>query len=203
MELLGRQSSHYTRVVRMLAHELGLELPVRPLHDLMSLDPASYGGNPALKLPILRLGDEPLFGTLNICRALAAHAGRSQDVYWPGQADRPLLMNAHELLAHAMAAEVEVVLHEAVMRRPPDAASTKRRDSLLACLAWLDAHLDAVLQQVRQRPISWFELCLFALLAHIPFRNPLDIGGLRRLLAFEGEFAQRPSAQATPYRFDS
>lgn len=203
MELLGRQSSHYTRVVRMLAHELALDLPLHPIHDLMSLDPASYGGNPALKLPTLRFGDGQVFGTLNICRALAAHADRTQDVYWPEQAGRALLMNAHELLAHAMAAQVEVVLHEAVMRRPPDAASGKRRASLLACLGWLDQHLDAVLPQVRQKPLSWFELCLFALLAHIPFRNPLDITGLHALAEFERGFSARPSAQATPYRFDA
>ena len=203
MELLGRQSSHYTRVVRMLAHELGLDLPLRPIHDLMSLDPASYGGNPALKLPVLETGGGRVFGTLNICRTIAAEAGRADDVYWPEQADTPLLLNAHELLAHAMAAQVEVVLHEQVMRRPPDAASTKRRDSLLACLAWLDAQLESVLPEVRQRPVSWFELSLFALLAHIPFRNPLQLDGLPGLAAFERDFARRASAQATPYRFDA
>src|SRR5690606_14096984 len=142
-------------------------------------------------------------GTLNICRTIARHAGRSQDVYWPEDADTPLLMNAHELLAHAMAAQVEVVLHEVVMQRPPDPASAKRRDSLLACLAWLDAQLEPVLQAVRQKPVSWLEPALFALLAHIPFRNPLDIALLQRLAAFAEEFAARPSAQATPYRFDA
>src|SRR5690606_40471140 len=55
-------------------------------------------------------------GTLNICRTIARHAGRSQDVYWPEDADTPLLMNAHELLAHAMAAQVEVVLRSAERR---------------------------------------------------------------------------------------
>ena len=65
------------------------------------------------------------------------------------------------------------------------------------------AHFEAVLAAVRSRPLSWFEPCLYALLAHLPFRNPVDLGGLRPLAAFEQAFSLRPSARATPYRFDA
>ena len=122
-------------------------------------------------------------------------------VVWPQDADT-LLLNAHEILAHAMSAEVDVVLHEIVERRPPDNASRKRRDSLIGCIAWLDAHLRQVRDALPAGSINMFEIGLFCLVSHLPFRNPVDLSAMPSLLAFERAFAARESARATPYRFD-
>lgn len=204
IRIIGRQSSHYTRVVRMLALELGLDVPLAPIFDLMSTDPATYAGNPALKLPALRVDDGTVWGSQNACRLLARQAGDGEArVFWPEDARTPLLMNAHEIVAHAMAAQVEVVFHEIVSKRPPDAASRKRRESLLNCLAWLDANLDAIRTELPRSRIALFELMLFCLLEHLPFRNPIDLSAMPQLLAFADAFRERPSAQATPYRFDA
>jgi hypothetical protein len=51
--------------------------------------------------------------------------------------------------------------------------------------------------------IALFDLGLFALLEHLPFRNPIDLSGMPRLTGFADAFRERPSAQATPYRFDA
>ena len=215
VEIIGRSSSHYTRMVRLLAHALGVDYTLRPIHDLMSEDPGTFAGNPALKLPALRIGGaigSPVYwGSTNACRQLARLVpdGEAQ-VFWPEQAnaqtnaltDSPLLANAHEVLAHAMAAQVEVVFHEVVSQRAPDAASRKRRRSLELCLAWLDAELDAVHAALPAGRIALFDLGLFCLLDHLPFRNPMDLSGLPRLIAFAAEFGARPEAQATPYVFD-
>lgn len=204
IQIVGRQSSHYTRVVRMLALELGIDAPLAPIFDLMSTDPATYAGNPALKLPALRVGDVVAWGSQNACRLLARQVeGGESRVAWPENARDPLLMNAHEIVAHAMAAQVEVVFHEIVSQRPPDATSHKRRESLLNCLAWLDAHLDAIHAQLPADRIVLLDLMLFCLLEHLPFRNPIDLSARRHLLAFADAFRERPSAQATPYRFDA
>lgn len=204
IEIVGRQSSHYTRQVRLLAHELGVEYTLQPIHDLMSEDPAVFAGNPALKLPALRQGDTVIWGSLNACRWLARQAGDGvARVFWPEQAATALAMNAHEVLAHAMAAQVEVVFHEIVSKRPPDAASRKRRTSLVQCLAWLDRHWDDIRAELPPTKIAIFDLGLFCLLEHLPFRNPLDLSSMPRLTAFVAVFAARPSAQATPYRFDA
>lgn len=204
LEILGRSSSHYTRQVRLLAHELGVDYTLRPIHDLMSLDPATYAGNPALKLPAARRGDAVVWGSLNACRlvAQAAEVGPAR-VFWPEDAAQPLLMNAHEALAHAMAAQVEVVFHEIVSRRPEDPTSRKRRASLIGCLAWLDAEWEAIRAALPADRIALFDLGLFALLEHLPFRNPIDLAGMPRLIGFVDAFRERPSAQATPYRFDA
>lgn len=203
--IIGRQSSHYTRVVRMLAIELGLDCALRPIHDLLSEDPATFGGNPALKLPALRLDDGAVvWGSGKACRALARLAeGGEARVFWPEQAHTPLLMNAHELAAHAMAMQVEVVFHEIVAKRPPDAASRKRRASLVGSLAWLDGHLAGIRAGFPVGSLPLFELQLFALLEHLPFRNPMDMEGWPALRGFATEWRARPSAQATPYRFDA
>ncbi|MFD0727502.1 glutathione S-transferase family protein [Lysobacter brunescens] len=204
IEIVGRQSSHYTRVVRMLALELGIDAPLAPIFDLMSTDPATYAGNPALKLPALRVGGDTVWGSLNACRHLARQIdGGEALVFWPEDARTPLLMNAHEIVTHAMAAQVEVVFHEIVSKRPPDATSRKRRESLLGCLAWLDAHLDAIRGQLPGDRIALFDLMLFCLLEHLPFRNPVDLSGLPALTAFVADFGARASARATPYRFDA
>jgi len=209
LDILGRQSSHYTRMLRLLAHELAVPYALCPIHDLMSEDPAVYGGNPALKLPAVREGETVIWGSLNGCRAVAARAPNGiARVHWPEQAADALGMNAHEILAHAMAAQVEVVFHEIVSKRPPDAASRKRRASLIGCLAWLETHWDAIRATLPAEKIAIFDLGLFALLEHLPFRNPLlldatAIDAMPRLVAFVGDFGARPSALATPYRFDA
>ena len=201
--IIGRQSSHYTRMVRLLAHALGAEYRLQPVHELLSEDPATFAGNPALKLPALRIGADVWWGSANACRALArAVPGGEARVFWPEQATTPLLANAHEVLAHAMAVQVEVVFHERVSQRPPDATSRKRRRSLELCLDWLDAHWDAVRSGLPAGRIALFDLGLFCLLEHLPFRNPMDMTTLPRLAAFVAESGARPDAQATPYRFD-
>lgn len=209
IQIVGRQSSHYTRAVRMLALELGIDASLAPIFDLMSTDPATYAGNPALKLPALRVGDAVVWGSQNACRQLARQIDRGEArVFWPEEARDPLLMNAHEIVAHeivahAMAAQVEVVFHEIVSKRPPDATSRKRRESLVDCLAWLEAHLDAIHARLPRDRIALLDLMLFCLLEHLPFRNPVDLSDMPALTAFVAAFGARASAQATPYRFDA
>lgn len=203
LEIFGRRSSHYTRLVRIFAEELGVSYEFTPIFDLMSHDPGDYAGNPALKLPILECDGEAVFGSLNICRALAREAGREEHIFWPEDADTPLLMNAHEILAHAMSAQVDVVIHEILEKRPDDKASCKRRESLVNCLEWLDSNLVEIDRTLPQRDLSVFETGLFCLLSHLPFRNPMDLSGMTRLTRFEEWFGRRESAKATPYRFDA
>lgn len=204
LEIIGRRSSHYTRMVRLLAEELGVAYVLRPIHDLLSEDPAVFAGNPALKLPAARLGETTVWGSLNACRLIARSAPDGEArVFWPEQAHTALLMNAHEVLAHVMAAQVEVVFHEIVSRRPADATSRKRRTSLMLCLEWLDKYLDEIHAGLPVNRIALFDLGLYALLEHVPFRNPIDLSPMPRLVDFVAAFGERASARATPYVFDA
>lgn len=203
LELIGRQSSHYTRIARIFAHELGVAVRFTPILDLMSADAAVFAGNPTLKLPILRIDGEAVFGTGNICRVLARIAGREADVFWPEDADTPLLLNAHEVLASAMATQVEVVMHERVAQRPADTVSIKRKQGLINSVRWLEDNLDAIQAALPGKPIRGFDVGLFCLLEHFPFRNPIDVSGMPWLAEFADAFGRRASAQTTHYRFDT
>jgi glutathione S-transferase len=202
MEIIGRRSSHFTRVVRILAEELDIACEFTPIYSLLSAKAHKFADNPALKLPILRDGEETIYGSRNICRFLWRHSDGRKRVFWPEQAESALLMNAHELLAHAMTAQVDVILHEIVEERPPDRRSIKRRQSLDNCLAWLDCHFDEVFGLLPERDLSLFEIELFCLIAHLPFRNPVNLDEMPKLQAYERAFGQRRSARNTPYAFD-
>ena len=201
--LIGRSSSHFTRVARIVAAELGVELAFQPLYDLGSRDSADYGGNPAMKLPVLRLGTETVFGTENICRTLAERFPGEARILWTEQLPGAATRNAQEMVWHAMAAQVQLVFGTQAAGLPAgNLYFAKAAEGMAQVLAWLDGHIDSVLAALPPRGVSLFEITLFCLLEHLDFRPTVDWVDHPRLRAFASGFAQRPSAGATPYRFD-
>ena len=71
IEIIGRSSSHFTRVTRIFALELGVEPELLPVFEITAIDSGVFAGNPALKIPTLKRSGTLLFGAENICRALA------------------------------------------------------------------------------------------------------------------------------------
>lgn len=67
----------------------------------------------------------------------------------------------------------------------------------------LDRHWDDIRTELPPTRIAIFDLGLFCLLEHLPFRSPINLSSMLRLTAFAAVFAARPSAQATPYLFDT
>lgn len=203
LTLIGRSSSHFTRVTRMLAHELDLEHDFRPVFDLTTLDAAAYGGNPALKIPVLLDDAGPLFGAENICRELVRRAGaRGADVVLRGAVAARSVANAEELTVHAMSSGVTLIMVQAASagQTPP----TKVLPSLRGSLEFLESGLDSALAHLpSERRTSYLELALYCLLRHLEFRQILDPRPYARLGAFAARFDERASARATPYRFDA
>lgn len=74
-QIVGRSSSHFTRVATIYAHEVGVPYELVVVPDLLSLETENYGGHPALKLPALRVDGALLVGTEN--------RGRSCRTRWP------------------------------------------------------------------------------------------------------------------------
>src|SRR4051812_4635532 len=108
--IIGRSSSTFTRVARIFAAELGVPYTLEVVRDLSSLDLESYGGNPALKVPSLRTASTTWFGALNVCRELARVSQREARILWPEALEQPLLANMQELVTHAMATEVGLIM---------------------------------------------------------------------------------------------
>jgi glutathione S-transferase len=203
LRLTGRSGSHFTRVARMVAHELAVPLELDVLHDLLSVDAADFGGHPGLKIPTLHVGDLSVFGTDNICRKLALLAGRADDprVVLSQHVSSDLVRNAQELVWQAMAAQVELVLGVRVGRLPAESAFfAKARLGLLGSLSWLDARLDRVLAALpAPRDFSVFEVTLCCLIEHIDFRPSVPLDDFPTLREFTRGFAARDSARRTVF----
>ena len=207
-KLIGRESSHFTRVTRIFADELGVPLALSPVYDLKSTESATFGGNPARKVPALVEGQgddaEILVGTENICRRLAELSTRNLRIVWPEELKSTVSRNAQELVWHAMAAQVQIAFGTMVNELPAENLYfVKGRAGLEGSLAWLDEHLAPALKALpKGRDLSLFEITLFCLLEHLPFRGTVSTHPYLRLRAFAAEIGQRDSAKRTPYRFD-
>lgn len=203
VEIVGRRASHFTRLPLLLAHSLAVPCRLTPIPDMRKIDAGSYAGNPALKLPILRHGEHTVFGALNICRALADHslAHPARLVVWPEDLHDTLSRNAHELLWHSMAAQVQLVMGITICKLPADNPFfVKIRASLEGSLAWLDSHLSGILQLLpANRDISLFESALFCLVEHFQVRATVSTTAFDALNEFAAIFGRRDAARATAY----
>src|SRR5262245_36468073 len=142
--LVGRSSSHFTRVTRIFALELGVQHSFRIVFDIMSLDTATFADNPALKVPVLVDRDGALFGSENICRELVRRAGKRAEVVLRGDVADRRVANLEELTLHVMSTEVSLITAKlAGDERPLPPKIARSFDN---SLAYLDAHVDAALE---------------------------------------------------------
>lgn len=203
MQIVGRSSSHFTRMTLIFAHELEVPFELVPIYDMTQTGPEIYANNPALKLPILKRGDSVVFGAQNICRTLAENAPSSARIIWPEELRDDLSRNAQELVTHCMNAQVQFAFGIAVNKLPADNVYfVKARAGMQGALFWLEEHLSQALEKLPLRDLSFFEVSLFCLIEHLRFRQTVELYPYSALQRFTDEFGQRPSAKNTPYRFD-
>ena len=209
MQLVGRRSSVFTRLPLLFAEQLDVPHEFQAIPDMTETAPDFYAGNPALKLPILRIDGETVFGAQNICRVITERATAlgnpaAMEVVWPEALRDPLSRNAQELVWHGMAAQVQLVMGTVLGKLPAqNMFFVKARAGLEGALAWLDAHLPQALRQLPEpRELSLFEVSLFCLVEHLAFRPTVPTTGHAQLAAFVTDFGRRQAAQRTAYRFD-
>lgn len=204
VRIIGRSSSHFTRTVRVFAHESGVSYAWQPLLNLMSESPADYGGNPALKLPILETPEGAWFGALQICRELVRRATAPVRAVWPEDLADRTAANAQELVVQGMATEVALIMRGLPAPAVASPADAKARASLANTLRWLDQQLPAAVRTLpADRTVSFLEVTSFCFIRHLDFRAVTDTAGYANLRAFCAAYGDRPSLLATDYRFDS
>ena len=196
--IIGRSSSHFTRVTRIVAFELGVPYTLQVVRDLTSLDVADYGGNPALRMPTLRTSQGVWFGALGICRELERLSKRARRVLWPEDLPGALHGSAQELVTQAMSTEVALVM----ARAAGDHGQLKPEKSLLNMLAWLDDHAPDAVSSLPERDLSFLEVTLFCLVTHLEFRDVVSVAPYPALAELCRVFGQRKSAQQTEFHFD-
>lgn len=203
LRITGRSSSHFTRLVRVFAQELGVTCEFAPVYDLASLDAHDYAGNPALKLPVLTKGKVTVFGAENICRVLAASAPEPRRIVWPEDVRDMQARNAQELVWHAMQAQVQLGFGTQVAKLPTDSIYfVKAAAGLRNALEWLDERLSSVIDTLPPRDLSVLEVSLFCLVEHLAFRATVPLAPYAHLAAFAREFGKRDAARSTAYQFD-
>ena len=202
MQLVGRRSSVFTRIPLIFAAELDVPLQLEPVPDMTQLGADAYAGNPALKLPILRLDGAVVFGALNICRTIAERCNSPKLIVWPEQTTDLLSRNAQELVWHAMAAQVQLVMGTVNGLPADNGYFVKARTGLEGALGWLDARVGACIAALPPRGLSMFEASLFCLVEHLAFRPTVPLDAFPALTGFCARFGGRDSARSTAYRFD-
>lgn len=192
--IAGRSSSHFTRVVRIVAHELGIPYRFQVVRDLLEASSDDYLGNPALRIPVLEAEDGAWFGALNICRALSARAPAAEPIVWPEQLQGRLAANAQELVLQGMATEVGLIMRKLARPTEGDRYQTKGQRSLIGSLAWLDAHLPQILPALPEpRRVSFLEVTTFCFVTHLEFRQIADTSSYATLQSFCRSFGERQS----------
>lgn len=197
--IIGRSSSHFTRVVRIFAAELNIDYTYEIVRDLSSADPSIYAGNPALKIPVLRNDRGTWFGAQAICRELQRQSQGNLQILWPEQLDDNLTSNTQELVLHAMGTGVNLIMS----KMSGGAAHPKLDISLDNSLRWLESNVTSVVDKLPARDLSFFEVTLFCLLTHLEFREIRKLDDYASLKKFCAVFGQRPAALATPFRYDT
>jgi glutathione S-transferase len=201
LTIIGRSTSHFTRVTRIFAAEARVDFAFQVVPSLRLSAQADYAGNPALRIPILRTPRAEWFGSLNICRELWRRSQAKPRVIWPEDLAEPLLANAQELVVQAMSTEVTLLMSR-LFGESDGPHATKLLQSLTNTLGWLEQHADEVIAELPPRHLSYLELTLYCLLRHLPFREVLALDPYPRLSAFCAAYEERPSVRDTVYRVD-
>ncbi len=201
--ILGRSSSHFTRVARIFAEELHVPYSLEVVRDLLSTRSLDYGGNPALKIPVLKSDESTWFGALNVCRQLARASTGAARIVWPEDLATALLANAQELITHAMSAEVGLIMRKVAGGDASSADQRKLIESLTQTLSWLENNVTEALHRLpTERDFSYLEVSLFCLVEHLEFRDVLPMNDYPCLRQFADRFGERAAARRTAYRFD-
>jgi glutathione S-transferase len=197
--IIGRSSSHFSRVVRIFAAELNVEYAYEVVRDLTSREPSVYAGNPALKIPVLRNEQGVWFGAQPICRELHRQSQRNLRILWPEQLMDNAASNTQELVLHAMSTGVNLIMSKI----SGSAAHPKLDISLDNSLQWLESNVTSVVGRLPAHDLSFLEVSLFCLLTHLEFREIRKLDNYASLRKFCETFGQRASAQATPFQYDT
>ena len=200
--LIGRNSSHFTRLPRIFAHELGVEHDFEPVYDITSTQQSVFADNPALRIPALRTPTGTWFGSLPICRELARRSSTPGRVLFAEDLTDPKLSNAQEIVTELMATEVTILMARMASVPSDLAFFEKPKARLVNSAAWLDRELPTVLASLPPHTLSFLEVSAFCLCTHLEFREVLSIQDRPNLVAFVKRFDQRASAQKTPYFVD-
>jgi len=189
MQLVGTPLSHFTRKIRILALELGIELDMQWSPGVLAPPGAAYGDNPLLRVPALVDGDITVLDSDHIARYLVARFDGADRL--GVRSERVADGNRLAVIGGIMADEVTLLLAARAGGDVSTGYFAKRRDAITRGLAWLDANVGT--GDFDYRDIAL--VCMWQHLAHYRLVS-LDAPEVAARVA---RFADRPSvARTTP-----
>jgi glutathione S-transferase len=191
--LVGTPLSHFTRKIRILFAELGVDFDFVRAPGVLRPTADDYGDNPLLRVPALHHRGETLIESDHIARYVVA-------TWDPGdrlgvRSERIADLNRLAVTSGIMANEVTLILAKRGGVAELDAVAyfRKLRSAIDGGLAWLDAHIDPDDDGFDYRDVAlvcmWQHVAYYAL---VP-----DLARHARLAARVARLAVRPSVAAT------
>jgi glutathione S-transferase len=188
--------SHFSRKVRIVMDELGLDCEHVYVPNLLSTDPAKFGGNPILRVPVMQDGPVWLVESDSIVRHLLGtyDAGRDRFGFFAMDAAQ---RNALSIVAAVMGAEVELLLSKRSGIGPEAGGHYFRRyrEVIRHGLDWIEAQAAAAWPST---DFSYLDVALICMWDHLEYNRLLALeGACPWIRARTGMFASRPSVAAT------
>ena len=190
--VVGTPLSHFTRKIRVLLLELGVDFEFVRAPGVLSTTTSSYGDNPLLRVPTLLHEGRTIIESDHIARYLVARFDpadrfgvRSEDV---DDLNRLAVMNG------VMANEVVPILaRRGGLAGVDDVVYfQKLKRAIGEGLAWLEARVD-----VDDDGLDWRDIVLACMWQHLEHYAIVPLGDFERIRARVARLAARPSIAST------
>jgi glutathione S-transferase len=193
LQLIGTPLSHFTRKVRILLAEIGVGFEFVRAPGVLAPSPATYGGNPLLRVPTLVDGEVTLIDSDHIARhVVRAHA---PDDRLGVRSESARDLNRLAVINGVMANEVVVILARRGGLADIDGVAYFRKliSAIDLALAQLDGETEPDAAGFDYRDVA--AICMWQHLLHYELRP--DLERYTRLAARVARFADRPSVAST------
>ena len=195
MKLVGTPLSHFTRKLRILFAELGVDFEFVRTTSVLAPSPEAYGDNPLMRVPTRVDGRVTLIDSDHIARYVV-------DKYDPAdrfgvRSDHARDLNRLAVANGIMANEVVLILARRGGLEDLDGVSyfRKLRAAIDRGLAWLDADVDL------DARMNYADMTMICMWQHVLHYQSAPTDRYSRIAARVAQLAERPSvASTTPER---
>jgi glutathione S-transferase len=185
--LVGTPLSHFTRKIRVLALELGIELEMRWSPGVLTPAGEAYGDNPLLRVPALIDGDVTVIDSDHIARYLVGCHDPADR--FGVRCERVADGNRLAVIGGIMADEVTLLLAQRAGGDVSSGYFVKRRDAIVRGLAWLDANTG-------DGELDYRDIALVCMWQHLLHYRIVALEA-PNIAARVARFADRPSVRRT------
>ncbi|MDB4955739.1 MAG: glutathione S-transferase family protein [Myxococcales bacterium] len=192
-KLVGTPLSHFTRKIRILLAELGIDFEFVRATSVLATSATGYGENPLLRVPTLVHGGDTVIESDHIARYLVGKYDPSDR--FGVRSERVEDLNRLAVVNGIMDNEVTLILAKrgGLTDLAGSAYFAKLAIAIEAGLAWLDDHTDPEAPGFSYGDIAL--VCMWQHAAHYKIAEQLD--RRRRISGRVARFAARPSVAST------